>query len=231
MHSRSSAAAAKYGLKPSEELYEYLALAAQHRLTDVVEKLTTISKQRLDIYKVSAPRLALGIWWDANAACLLGETKDEMQIEVTSDPRKQLKLIEKREKEEKERRDAEEKERALKEKKPEADKKKSDQARLEEEEKIRTRTANLTALQVRIVNFVSSIAVLRFALVPYRPSVTSDLGERRQALAPWSLQEAKQPGEVLVRQPGPLVDRRCRSSRNRCWISSPPFRSFRRPSN
>lgn len=71
-----------------------------------------------------------------------------MKIEITSDPRKQLKLIEKREKEEKERRDAEEKERALKDKKMDPEKKKSDQARLEEEEKIRTRTANLTALQV-----------------------------------------------------------------------------------
>ena len=117
--------AAKHGIKKvSEELYEFLALATQNRLKDVVDQLGNISKQRLDFYK------------------------DEMKIEITSDPRKQLKLIEKREKEEKERRDAEEKERALKDKKMDPEKKKSDQARLEEEEKIRTRTANLTALQV-----------------------------------------------------------------------------------
>jgi hypothetical protein len=78
----------------------------------------------------------------------LAGRQDEMKIEITSDPRKQVKLIEKREKEEKERRDAEEKERALKDKKMDPEKKKSDQARLEEEEKIRTRTANVTALQV-----------------------------------------------------------------------------------
>jgi hypothetical protein len=105
-------------------VYEFLALAAQNRLRDVVDQLAIISKQRLDFYK------------------------DEMKFEITSDPRKQLKLIERREKEEKERRDAEEKERALKDKKADPEKKKSDQARLEEEEKIRTRTANMTALQV-----------------------------------------------------------------------------------
>lgn len=124
LHKKVTEIAAKHGIKKvSEELYEFLALAAQNRLRDVVDELGNISKQRLDFYK------------------------DEMKIEITSDPRKQLKLIEKREKEEKERRDAEEKERALKDKKMDPEKKKSDQARLEEEEKIRTRTANLTALQ------------------------------------------------------------------------------------
>lgn len=126
-------------------MLEYLALAAQHRLTEVVEKLATISKQRLDIYKVLTTTLVNTFLPLTLHQC---DDQDEMKIEITSDPRKQLKLIEKREKEEKERRDAEEKERAIKEKKVDVDKKKTDQARLEEEEKIRTRTANLTALQV-----------------------------------------------------------------------------------
>lgn len=146
-------AAAKHGIKKvSEELYEFLALAAQNRLRDVVDELGNISKQRLDFYKVprNTPHTHTHIR-HTHVLMFGGDTldgQDEMKIEITSDPRKQLKLIEKREKEEKERRDAEEKERALKDKKMDPEKKKSDQARLEEEEKIRTRTANLTALQV-----------------------------------------------------------------------------------
>jgi hypothetical protein len=47
-------AAAKHGIKKvSEELYEFLALATQNRLKDVVDQLGDISKQRLDFYKVS----------------------------------------------------------------------------------------------------------------------------------------------------------------------------------
>lgn len=51
--SHRARAAAKHGIKKvSEELYEFLALAAQNRLRDVVDELGNISKQRLDFYKV-----------------------------------------------------------------------------------------------------------------------------------------------------------------------------------
>jgi len=108
-----------------------------------------------------------------------------MKIEITSDPRKQLKLIEKREKEEKERRDTEEKERALKDRERSGKKsEKSEQARLEEEEKIRTRTANMTALQVHHLQLFSFLCCLLWCSP--LPQAIGDVRARRPTSAPAS---------------------------------------------
>jgi len=83
------------------------------------------------------------------------QEKNQLSCAISSDPRKQLKLIEKREQEEKERKDVEERERMLKmggkgdkdDKQTAEMRQKWNKARMEEEEKMRTKSANMTALQ------------------------------------------------------------------------------------
>ncbi|KAL6044393.1 Transcription initiation factor TFIID subunit 4 [Balamuthia mandrillaris] len=109
-----------------KEVYDHLTCAVEERLRNIIEQLAIISQQRQDTLK------------------------DDFKITITSDPRRQLQLIEKREREEQEQRDAEEKERQLKGLKDDSSKKgdRETQARRhEEEERIRTRHANITALQ------------------------------------------------------------------------------------
>ncbi|KAL6073581.1 Transcription initiation factor TFIID subunit 4 [Balamuthia mandrillaris] len=109
-----------------KEVYDHLTCAVEERLRNIIEQLAIISQQRQDTLK------------------------DDFKITITSDPRRQLQLIEKREREEQEQRDAEEKEK-LKGLKDDSSKKGGDREtqarRHEEEERIRTRHANITALQ------------------------------------------------------------------------------------
>ncbi len=46
----------------SDELYDFIGLAVQERLRDILDNLSTISKQRLDQYKV------VNFYYDHSAA-------------------------------------------------------------------------------------------------------------------------------------------------------------------
>eukprot|EP00026_Physarum_polycephalum_P003680 Phypoly_transcript_03693.p1 GENE.Phypoly_transcript_03693~~Phypoly_transcript_03693.p1 ORF type:complete len:746 (-),score=175.11 Phypoly_transcript_03693:42-2279(-) len=133
--------AVQQGMKSIHEgVYEYINIAVSEHLRTILASLVRVSDHRLEVHK------------------------DELPFTVTSEPRKILAAIEKKERDERARKEAEEKERLIKEAKQQENALKKKQAagddkvnqaqreklsklRLEEEERQRTSAANVTALQ------------------------------------------------------------------------------------
>eukprot|EP01097_Dermamoeba_algensis_P008140 TRINITY_DN5288_c0_g1_i1.p1 TRINITY_DN5288_c0_g1~~TRINITY_DN5288_c0_g1_i1.p1 ORF type:complete len:671 (-),score=212.52 TRINITY_DN5288_c0_g1_i1:56-2068(-) len=119
--------AARHGLKSiKDDVMEFVSVAMQTRLRNLMEDLIAASKHRTD------------------------SQKDDMNFTVTTDPKKYLRNLEKIEREEFERKDIEEKERLLREAKDGGGSDRSDQhmkVKAQHEEKIRVTEANITALK------------------------------------------------------------------------------------